>query len=261
MTGSTQNIAKLCRSDLLGFFTHPGTAKDYLELVSTSVSTGVLSTIYYHNLHTVYVYLSNKGFQQSYQNKTVLIDGMVLLFIYKLAGLRLLREHRVTYVEFIIPLMEMARDNGLKVFHVGQQAQMQEKAFAAIRQQVPGIQISGHHGYFDLTESSADTTHVINEINEYSADILLVGLGSPAQELWVDVNRQKLKVPAVLTCGSCMDYLAGKVKAAPRWMSRLGLEAIYRVYADPKRLAYRYIVEPILLLKILFINRIQKNRQ
>lgn len=258
MSDNNDSKVKLQRSDLLGFFTHPGTMDDYLEQVRSDVDTGNISTIYYHNLHTVYVYLSSEEFRRSYQHKTVLIDGMVLLFIYKLAGYKLSRDYRVTYVEFIFPLMELARDNGWRVFHVGQQSEYLEKALSAIRERVPGIEIRGRHGYFDQTVSSADTMSVISEINEYSADILLVGLGSPAQEYWVDANRDKLNAAVVLTCGSCMDYLAGKVKTAPRWMSRLGLEAVYRVYADPKRLAYRYIVEPILLIKILLQNRFRK---
>jgi len=255
---SARTNDRLKQADLLGFFTHPGTISDYLDLVETSVKNGKIISIYYHNLHTVYVYLSEDRFKHSYFNKTVLIDGMVLLFIYRLAGYSLSRDYRVTYVEFIIPLMTLARNNNYRVFHIGQQTADLEKALDVIRDQVPGIEISGHHGYFDQAETSADTVAMVDMVNEFSPDILLVGLGSPNQEYWVDVNRDKLNVPVVLTCGSCMDYLAGKVNAAPRWMSRIGLEAIYRVYADPKRLAYRYIVEPVLLLKILFLNKIKK---
>ncbi len=258
MAVNREHHTKLQRRDLLGFFTHPGTTKDYLSRVSTDIEAGNISTIFYHNLHTVYVYLSSDEFRQSYNEKTVLVDGMVLLFVYKLAGYRLPRNYRVTYVEFIFPLMEMARDNGWRVFHVGQQAEAQDKALSVIRERVPGIEISGHHGYFDFTKNCEETQRVIKTINDYSTDLLLVGLGSPSQEFWVNENRNQLNAAVVLTCGSCMDYLAGKVKAAPRWMSRIGLEAVYRVYADPKRLAYRYLVEPLLLIKIILLNRLRR---
>lgn len=248
----------LKKRDLLGIFTHPGTINDYLDLVDFSVKNGKFISIYYHNLHTVYVYLSDNRFKRSYVNKTVLIDGMVLLFVYRMAGYQLSRDYRVTYVEFIFPLLTMARDKNYRVFHMGQQIDALEAALDVIRKRVPGIKISGHHGYFDPAETSEDTAAMIKKVNDFAPDILLVGLGSPNQEYWVDANRDKLNVSVVLTCGSCMDYLAGKVNAAPRWMSRIGLEAIYRVYADPKRLAYRYLIEPILLLKILILNKFKK---
>jgi len=246
------------RKDLLGFFTHPGTTEDYLALVQDGIETGNFSTIYYHNLHTVYLYLTSDAFRKSFNGKYALIDGMILLFLFKLAGCKLDRRYRVTYVEFIEPLIQLARNNQWRVFHLGQDQSTLQEALAVLRQKVPGVQIDGHNGYFDLEPSSDESSMVIEKINAFAPSILLVGLGSPAQELWVAENRDQLNVPVVLTCGSCMDYVAGKVKAAPRWMSRMGLEAIYRVYADPKRLTHRYVVEPVLLIGVLLRNWIFK---
>ena len=245
------------RKDLMGFFTHPGTEKDYFDFIQSSISGASKSTIYYHNLHTIYLYLTSGEYRKSFIGKTVIVDGMGALFLYKLAGWSLSRDCRLTYVDFIIPLMEMARDQGWRVFHIGQDAQVQQDAFAAIKRKVPGIDISGHHGYFDLSDSSADTRQVVDKVNAFKADLVLVGLGSTAQELWVDANRNKLDASVVMVCGSCMEYVAGKVKTAPRWMGRAGLEMFFRLYADPKRLAFRYLVEPFLLLFVLLRNRVR----
>ena len=252
MTQAVKQALKRC--DLLGFFTHPGTSNDYLRLVKRTIDNRSVSTIYYHNLHTLYLYFTSKSCKRTFENKTVIVDGMVLLFIHKLARFQFSREYRVTYVEFIIPLMKLARDSGWRVFHIGQDADTLDTALAKIRSKVPGIEITGHHGYFDLTHSSNETQQVIKRVNDFSTDLLLVGLGSPAQELWVDTYRDQLNSSVVMTCGSCMDYVAGKVKAAPRWMSRIGLEAIFRIYADPKRVAFRYLVEPFILGFILLRN-------
>ena len=164
----------------------------------------------------------------------------------------------MTYVEFIIPLLRLARDSGWRVFHIGQDAHHLETALKKIRNELPGIKLDGQHGYFDLTQSSVETQQVIKRVNDFSTDLLLVGLGSPAQELWVNAHRDQLNAAVVMTCGSCMDYVAGKVKAAPRWLSRIGLEAIYRIYADPKRVAFRYLVEPFILGFILLRNGLRQ---
>ncbi len=242
-----QQVNNLKRQDLMGFFTHPGTEQDYFGLINASIASGAVSTIFYHNLHTIYVYLTSEEYRQSFNDKTVIVDGMGALFLYKLAGVALHRDYRLTYVDFIMPMMEMARDNGWRVFHIGQRDDVQQKALATIRQKVPGIEIDGHHGYFDFTDNSADTQEVIKQVNAFSTDMLLVGLGSPVQELWVDAHRDQLDPSVVMVCGSCMEYIAGTQKTAPRWMGRAGIEMLFRLYTDPKRLAFRYLVEPFLL--------------
>jgi len=252
-------VSVLQRSELLGFFTHPGTIEHYLESVKLDIDNGNSSSIYYHNLHTLYVYFTSDEYKRSFNDKRVIVDGMGVLFLYKLARFNLTRDYRVTYVDFILPMMRMARDQGWRVFHIGQDADVQQRAFTIIRERVPGVQIAGHHGYFDMTESSSENRDVIGQANDYSADLLLVGLGTPQQELWVDVHRFSLNAPVVLTCGSCMEYVAGEINTAPRWMGRMGLEWLFRTFDDPKRLWFRYLVQPFLLGIILLRNGLDTN--
>lgn len=264
-----QNNSTLERRDRMGFFTHPGSLDEYLAFIRTHITrvkAGAPAlpsdgTVYYHNLHTIYLYLTSQQYRNSFDNKTVLLDGMGALFLYKLVGLSLPREKRLTYVDFILPLMETARNNEWRVFHVGQNAEVLNTALSTIREKVPGINIDGHHGYFDLSSDSVDSATVIEKINANGTDLLLVGLGSPAQELWVDALRNEIHAPMVMVCGSCMDYVAGNVKTAPRWMGRAGIEMLFRLYADPKRLAFRYLVEPFLLMFVLLRNGIQSKWQ
>lgn len=251
----------LKRSDLLGFFTHPGTAEDYLTHVKTSIEARSSATIYYHNLHTLYVYVNSDEYRQTFENKTVIVDGMGVLFLYKLARFPLSRDYRLTYVDFIMPMMRLARDNGWRVFHIGQEASVQEKALLKIKAEVPGIQLAGQHGYFDLTESSQETLQVIKRVNNFSTDLLLVGLGTPQQELWVDANRDALEASVVMTCGSCMEYVAGNQNTAPRWMGRVGLEWLFRVSDNPRRFAFRYLIQPFLLGFILLRNAVHRRNK
>ena len=157
---------------LLGFFTHPGTLDDYLNLLKSSVQNREPCTILYHNLHSLYSYLSSQKLREYYENTTVLIDGMPVVWLYKLAGVELSREHRITYVDFIMPMMKLAKENGWRVYHLGQTADIQNRALDTIREQVPGIEIDGHDGFFDQTPDCEESLDVINGINEFGTCLL-----------------------------------------------------------------------------------------
>jgi len=246
--------AMLPKRSLLGFFTHPGTLKEYLELIKHCIESREPCTIFYHNLHSLYSYLSSESLRRYYEGTTVLVDGMPIVWLYKLAKEPLTREHRITYVDFIMPMMKLAHENNWKVYHLGQNADVQQQALQVIRDQFPGIQIAGHDGYFDQNPQSSESLDVINSVNEFNTDLLLVGFGAPRQEAWLHAHRNQLNAQAVLTCGACMEYVAGAVKTPPRWMGRLGLEWSFRLLENPRRFAFRYLIEPILLALMLARN-------
>jgi len=248
MTGPDSLLHK---RNLLGFFTHPGTLNDYLSLIRDSVDRAVPCTVLYHNLHSLYSYFTSAELRRYYEGRTVLVDGMPLIWLYRLAGLPLTRSHRLTYVDFIMPMLQLARDNGWQVYHLGQSADIQQRALDSIRQQLPGIEIDGHDGYFDQAPDSPGSQEIIRRVNEAGTHLLLVGFGAPRQEAWLHAHRDQIQAPAVFTCGACMEYVAGEVKTPPRWMGRLGLEWSFRFFENPRRFAFRYLAEPVLLAGIL----------
>jgi len=237
--------------NLLGFDVNPGTIEDYLNLIKHAAATEQSYTVLYHNLHSLYSYFTSKTLQKDYENTTVLVDGMPVVWLMKANGIPVTRDHRITYVDFIMPMMELARDEGLKVFHVGQKAEIQQEAMRRIRSQVPGIEIAGHDGYFDQSSDSVESQHVIEQMNQFGADIVLVGFGAPKQEAWLSANREKINATTVFACGACMEYVAGAVRTPPRWMGRTGLEWAFRLGENPRRFAFRYLVEPVILGGIL----------
>lgn len=244
----------LQKRSLLGFFTHPGTLAEYLQLLKTSIENRERCTILYHNLHSLYSYMASESLRRYYEGTTVLVDGMPVVWLYKLAGVPLTRDHRITYVDFIMPMMELAKENGWKVYHLGQSADIQQQAIDIIRQKVPGIEIAGHDGYFNQDPQSDESLEVIQGVNDFETNLLLVGFGAPRQERWLHAHRDQINAEAVLTCGACMEYVAGAVKTPPRWMGRLGLEWSFRLLENPRRFAFRYLAEPILLAGMLARN-------
>lgn len=239
---------------LLGFHANPGSMQDYLRLTKSCIESNKKVSVFYHNLHSLYSFFVSEDLRKYYSETTILVDGMPVIWLMKLCGKDVHREHRVTYVDFIIPLMKLARENNWNVYHIGQTADIQQRALEKIRLEVPGVSISGHHGYFDQTPESADSLEMIHSVNSGKTHILLVGLGAPNQEAWVHAHREQIEAAAVFTCGACMEYVAGAVRTPPRWLGRLGLEWSFRLLENPRRFAFRYLVEPLLLALILLRN-------
>lgn len=242
---------------LLGFFAHPGTLQEYLSLTEFSIRESSQNTVLYHNLHSLYSYFTDKTLRESYEGTTVLVDGMPVIWLMQLFGMPVSRKHRLTYVDFIVPLMHLANENKWNVYHIGQEAGVQQRALDLIRHQCKGITINGHDGYFDLQANSSDSLGVIEQINASDAQIVLVGFGAPKQEAWIHAHRHLIQAPIVFSCGACMEYVAGAVRTPPRWMGRMGLEWSFRLLENPRRFAFRYMVEPLLLGAILLRNAAQ----
>lgn len=257
MPTKTQLLEK---RQLLGFFAHPGSLQDYLLFTRHSIENDRRESVLYHNLHSLYSYFTSSTLRDHYQNTTILVDGMPIIWLMQLCRIPVTRSHRLTYVDFIMPLMHQAADNGWQVFHIGQHATVQNEALQRIRQQCPGIQIDGHDGYFDLAPHSTQSLEVIDAINRAGTQLLLIGFGAPKQEAWLAAHRHLINAPIVFTCGACMEYVAGHVKTPPRWMGRLGLEWSFRLLENPRRFAFRYLVEPLVLGAILLRNGIGQLR-
>lgn len=99
-----------------------------------------------------------------------------------------------------------------------------------------------------------NSTEDINIINESGADVLMVALGTPYQEEWIIQNKDKVNVPVIIAVGSGLDFLAGVKKRAPLWMQKIGLEWLYRLFQEPKRLWQRYIIGiPVFMFNIILI--------
>ncbi len=257
-SGITQHLQSgqsslTCRR-LLGFFAHPGSLADYLAFTEESIRQSRKETVLYHNLHSLYSYFTDKTLREHYQQTTVLVDGMPVIWLMQLLKIPVSRNERLTYVDFIMPLMKLAGDNGWNVFHVGQQADVQDRALDIVRTEVPGISITGHDGYFNQEPHSEESLAVVEKINAANSHIVLVGFGAPKQEAWLHAHRDLIRAPIVFTCGACMEYVAGAVRTPPRWMGRMGLEWSFRLFENPKRFAFRYLVEPVLLGAILLKN-------
>ena len=158
-------------------------------------------------------------------------DGTGILLAARLLGDRL--PERVTGIDLMFSAVEMASQKGYSLFLLGAEPGVAEKVADTWQKHYPSLNICGtHHGYFS-EEEEAD---VIHKIREASPDMLFVALGSPKQEIWINKYINEMEVPVCLGVGGSFDVITGKVRRAPEWMRRLGLEWNYRLFKEPKRI-------------------------
>lgn len=239
---------------MMGISVHPLTASDLNTLIGSAVDGGERWVIAHQNLHSLYLHQASVQVQDFFRHAHfVHIDGMALVAIGRQLGLPLRREHRVTYVDWLPLLMSEAAIRGWRVFYLGSRPGVAERGAAILQETYPRLQMETAHGYFDATRNSLDNARVIEQINEFRPDVLMVGMGMPRQEHWIRENFDQLDANVILPCGACIDYVAGVIPTPPRWLGQLGGEWLFRLGSEPRRLWRRYLVEPWALLP-LFIH-------
>ena len=140
---------------------------------------------------------------------------------------------RVSGVDLMERLCQLAAQHGWSVFFYGAAPGVAEVAAARLQTRFPGMRIAGTaHGFLDEQERTA----LEARIREVRPDLLFVALGIPRQEKWLGSRKQALGVPVSMGVGGSFDVFAGRVTRAPLWMQRRGLEWLYRLIRDPKKI-------------------------
>jgi N-acetylglucosaminyldiphosphoundecaprenol N-acetyl-beta-D-mannosaminyltransferase len=180
---------------------------------------------------------------------------MPLVALGRLYGYPLQREQRVTNADWTYPLMELAAGHGWRVFNVGSPKGVAEKGAAELRKLYPALQLEVSDGYFDARRDSAENEALVQRINAYKPDLLMVGMGMPRQEFWTQENYARLEAHVILSSnGAAFDYIAGAVPTPPRWAGRMGVEWLFRLVNEPRRLFTRYLVEPWYIMLLLMLD-------
>ncbi|GGN38148.1 WecB/TagA/CpsF family glycosyltransferase [Deinococcus daejeonensis] len=198
-----------------------------------------------HNLHSVYLAQRDPEMARAYDRAdAVHIDGMPLIWLSRLTSNPLKPENRLTCLDWIEELISTWGKSGKRIFVLGGQPGVADHFVAHILKNDPDLHIASHHGYF----GDHGEAEVVRLIRDFKPDVLLLGLGMPLQEKWALRHIDSLGVPLVWTLGAFMDLFAGVQVTPPRWLARLGFEGVFRLFANPRRLWRRYLVEPPALL-------------
>lgn len=176
-------------------------------------------------------------------------DGMPLVWLSRLKGFPDVR--RVYGPDLMLAICERSVRKGYSHYLYGGAEGIPERLAAALGERFPGIQIAGTCSppFRPLTEEEA--LQIVNDINQSGAEFLWVGLGTPKQERWMAETIQRLQTPVLIGVGAAFDFLTGIKPQAPYWMQRSGLEWLFRMITEPRRLWRRYLINnPLFLLRI-----------
>lgn len=166
----------------------------------------------------------------------VLADGQPLLPMARLLGLRI--PERIDGIGLMQNLLDLADRHAFRVFLLGAKQPVLEACVAKIRERHPRLVVVGsRNGYF----AEHEIPGLVAEINAAAPDILFIGIGTPIKERLADRWGSQIEAPVIQGVGGSFDVLAGLVERAPRWMQRAGLEWLYRVLQEPRRMFWRYL--------------------
>jgi N-acetylglucosaminyldiphosphoundecaprenol N-acetyl-beta-D-mannosaminyltransferase len=203
-----------------------------------------------HNLHSMYLYHKDLKMRNFYKIVNyVHVDGMILVLIANLFGFPLQRKHRVTYVDWTPHLIATAAEKSWRIFYLGGKPGVAEKGAQILRHKFPALKLETADGYFTTAPESPENQAILSAIQAFQPNILMVGMSMPRQEHWILDNLVHLNANIILPAGAALDYVAGAIPTPPRWAGRLGLEWLFRLVAEPKRLWQRYLIEPLFLLR------------
>jgi len=174
-------------------------------------------------------------------------DGMPLVWIMKLMGAYW--QDRVAGMDILLSLCQLAPQRNTSLFFLGSTTETLEKMKEEISDKFPNLQIAGKESlpFRPLTEE--EDRAIIQKINSSGAGVVLVSLGCPKQEYWIDQHKGKIHA-VMIGLGGAFPVFAGIHKRAPFWMRNMGLEWLYRLIQEPRRLWYRYLttIPPFLFL-------------
>jgi len=178
-----------------------------------------------------------------------LVDGQPLIWLSKL--MRQPFPEKISGSDLVPALMEMAAKNGWRIFFLGAAEGVGAKAAEVLRQREPGLQIvatlSPPFG-FDTDPEERD--RVLELVREAKPDLLVMALGCPKQELLMHRWKNDIAPAVAIGSGATLDFIAGNVSRSPVWMSKAGLEWLYRLAREPRRLAHRYLVRDPEIVKV-----------
>nr|WP_136250267.1 WecB/TagA/CpsF family glycosyltransferase [Ningiella ruwaisensis] len=194
-------------------------------------------TIYSTNGHSISIANSDRGMRNILNQADILhADGQSVVFFSKHFSKHQIPERSAT-TDTIHDFPKMVHGT-YKHYLLGATETVIKKASNKMGEQYSNFAVSGYRdGYFDETQ----VTEVIKEINQSGADVLWVGLGKPKEQEFIHHYKSSLKVPVIISCGGCYNFITGDYSRAPEWMQKYGLEWLHRAATQPRKLLWRYL--------------------
>ena len=239
------NIDNIGKEDIIAFIIE--TIKSHKKAIIANV-----------NLHALNISFTHPWFRDFLnESQITFCDGFGIHLASRLTGQKI--DFRFTPPDWIDELCSGLAQNKWGLFLLGGRQGVAESATAQLRQTHPGLEITAHHGYFD--KQGPENEAVINLIDRSNAKILLVGMGMPLQEKWIQENFNKLsEVQICMPVGALFSFIAKTTPRGPRFLTDHGFEWLTRLIIEPRRLWSRYLIGiPQVLFRIIRHHYFNKN--
>ncbi len=208
------------------------TEEELWSEIDSTIQTGEQKVVHWRSLGTPYLMKKTPGLLEITNNfDIILIDGRGLFLFMKMMGQQLRSELYTSW--FTLELLKKAAKKNYSVMILGATEEVNRTATSNIKNDYkvktvhPGI-----NGYFTPEEEDK----IVEQINRFAPDILLVGISTPKKELFAHKHRHHLNVRVIHLCGGMVDVIAGKTKITPKWIKKIGFAWLYRIMQEPRRL-------------------------
>ena len=214
------------------------TLDEGIRSVHSLVTMSSTNMIVLANAHTMNLAFEQRGYREAIKNATIVFrDGTGVGWAMRKQGIS--PGHNFVGTDFVPELCRRNQIYKYRIFLLGANPGIAEEAAKKLKCTAPNISVVGVlHGY----SCEEDNDAVVEYINRLHPDILLVAMGNPKQEIWIYDNRDRLYVPVCIGVGALFDYLSGNITRAPKWALNAGIEWIFRLILEPKRLWKRYLI-------------------
>jgi N-acetylglucosaminyldiphosphoundecaprenol N-acetyl-beta-D-mannosaminyltransferase len=177
-------------------------------------------------------------------------DGMPLVWLGKWKSQ--VQVSRVYGPDLMLALCKLSTKRGYTHYFYGGASGVPELLAKKLKCRFPGLKVVGTYSPPFHSLTAEEDAHIVEQINQAAPDIVWVGLGTPKQDLWMAAHRKRLNAPVLIGIGAAFDFHTDRIPQAPSWMQHAGLEWLFRLWQEPQRLWYRYLIyNPLFMLLVL----------
>lgn len=242
--------------ELFGVAIHDVTRDEALDIIGARIRSRRPGYIVTPNVDHICRLQRDAEFRRVYSGAFLsLADGVPVLWAARLLGVPI--REKVSGSDMVYWLSEYCAKKGFSIFLLGAAEGVAEKAGRVLEGLYPGLRIAGTHSPplgFEKDPAAAATA--LGRVRDSNADVCYVALGAPKQEFWMHANSAASGVPVMMGVGAGLDFVAGHIRRAPRILQRLGLEWLWRMCQEPRRLVRRYLIDDALFF-ILFARAVR----